>query len=122
MLSLRAHGWICACLFAALIGIAILGNVLEASGMAPPPEEYRQPLMIFYLGLFLAFGLSAIPVIVKTVLRTQERMGNAGAAPVAALIRHQNKIIWGMWILILLGVAIGLPAMIRDGFFTPAPD
>ena len=115
MLSLRAQAWIAAGLFAALIGIAILGNVLQAAGMAPPPEAFRRPLMIFYFALFLAFGLSTIPVIVKTVLRAQER--NAGVAPIAALIRHQNKIIWGMWVLAVLGIAVALPAMVKDGFF-----
>jgi hypothetical protein len=35
ILSLRAHAIICACLFAALIGFAILGNVLQTAGMKP---------------------------------------------------------------------------------------
>lgn len=117
MLSLRAHAWTCAGLFAALIGIAILGNVLEAAGAAPPPRAYQLPFMIAYLTLFLAFVLSAIPVIVKTVLRAQA--GNAHVEPIAALIRQQDRIIWVLWILILLGLAVALPAIIADGFFTP---
>lgn len=117
MLSLRAHAWICAGLFVALIGIPIVGNTLQAMGIAPPPRAAQLPIMIGYLALFVAFGLSTVPVIVKTVLRTQERLGNAGAAPVAALIRHQNRIIWALWLLILLGIAIAVPAMIADGFF-----
>jgi hypothetical protein len=56
--------------------------------------------------------MSAIPVMVMTVLRAQARQGRA-----AGLIRRQNAIIWTMWILILLGIAIALPAMIADGFF-----
>lgn len=112
MLSLRAHAWICAGLFAALIGIAVLGNALQAAGMAPPPRAAMLPLMVFYLTLFLAFGLSAIPVMVMVVLR-----GQADSPVARAMIRRQNAIIWTLWILIMLGVAVALPAMIADGFF-----
>jgi len=112
MLSLRAHAWICAALFAALILVPIAGNIAQASGMAPPPRSVQLPFMIGYLFLFVAAGLSAIPVMVMTVLRAQ-----AGKEQAAFLIRRQNAIIWTIWILILLGIAIALPAMIADGFF-----
>lgn len=116
MLSLRAHAHICAGLFAALILVPVTGNLVLAMGTAPPSRAWQMPFMIAYLTLFLAFGLSAIPVIVKTVLRAQE--GKAAAAP---LIRNQNRIIWAMWLLILAGTAVALPAMIQDGFFSPQP-
>jgi uncharacterized membrane protein YGL010W len=112
MLGLRAHAWICAGLFAALIGIPILGNTLAMAGVAPPPRASQLPLMVFYLTLFLAFGLSTVPVIVMTVLRVQ-----AGNPAAAGLIRRQNAIIWTLWILIVLGAAIAAPAMIAGGFF-----
>ena len=112
MLGLRAHAWICAGLFAALIGIPILGNTLQMFGVNPPPRGVQLPLMVFYLTLFFAFGLSTIPVIVMTVLRAQ---ANNPAA--AGLIRRRNAIIWTLWILIVLGTAIAVPAMIADGFF-----
>jgi uncharacterized membrane protein YGL010W len=107
MLSLRAHAVICAVLFVLLIGIPIVGNLLEASGttMAGAPLLAFQ---IFYFTLFLAFGLSAIPVMVMIVLRAQ-------GAP--SLVRHQNAIIWTLWVLILAGTAVALPTMIHDGFF-----
>ncbi len=113
MLGLRAHGWISAGLFAAVIGIAVLGNVLEAMGVAPPPPAFRLPFLTAYLILVLAFVLSLVPVIVKTVLGAQD----AGA--VAVLVRHQDRIVWALWLLILLGLAIALPAMIANGFFAP---
>ena len=47
MLSLRAHAWICCGLFAALFLIPIVGNVLQASGVAPPPRSVQLPFMIF---------------------------------------------------------------------------
>jgi len=117
MFSLRTHAIICGVLFALLIGIPILGNVLQAAGTAPPPAGFRLAFMIGYMILFLAFGLSAIPVMVMSVLKGQAKIGDG--APFEGLVRHQNKIIWAMWILILAGTAVALPTMIQSGFFTP---
>lgn len=114
MLSFRAHAIICAILFALLIGIPIVGNVLQASGVTPPLGGPLLAFQIFYFALFLAFGLSAIPVIVMIVLRGQR---GVEAAPIAAMVRNQNVIIWTLWILILAGAAIAIPAAIHDGFF-----
>jgi uncharacterized membrane protein YGL010W len=115
MLSLRAHAIICASLFAALIGIPLVGNLAMATGTSPPPHAWQLPLMVFYLTLFLAFGLSAVPVMVMTVIRAQ-----SGAIP--ALVRYQSRIVWILWLLILAGIAVALPAMIAGGFFNPPPE
>ena len=117
MLSFRSHVIICAVLFALLFGIPIAGNIVQATSTTTVPRAAQLPFMIGYMILFLAFGLSAIPVMVMAVLRGQAKIGDG--APFAPLVRHQNKIIWAMWILILAGTAIALPAMIQSGFFTP---
>jgi hypothetical protein len=118
MFSLRTHAIICGALFALLIGIPMLGNALQAAGMRPPSGRYQLAFMIFYFGLFLAFGLSAIPVMVKAVLRGQAKIGDG--APFEGLVRHQDKIIWAMWILILAGIVVAIPAAIRGGLFDSA--
>jgi hypothetical protein len=117
MLSFRTHVIICIALFAALFGIPIIGNIVQAMSTATVPHAAQLPFMIGYMVLFLAFGLSAIPVIVMAVLRGQAKIGDG--APFAPLVRNQNKIIWAMWILILAGTMVALPAMIQSGFFTP---
>ena len=117
MFSLRTHVVICAVLFALLFGIPIIGNIVQATTTATAPKALQLPFMIGYMILFLAFGLSAIPVMVMSVLRGQAKIGDG--APFAPLVRHQNKIIWAMWILILAGTAVALPTMIQSGFFTP---
>jgi len=117
MFSLRTHVIICACLFAALFGIPIVGNIVQAMSTATVPHVLQLPFMIGYMTLFLAFGLSTIPVMVMSVLRGQAKIGDG--APFAPLVRNQNKIIWAMWILIIAGATIALPAMIQSGFFTP---
>jgi uncharacterized membrane protein YGL010W len=85
--------------------------------VTPPPGGPLLAFQIFYFALFLAFGLSAIPVIVMIVLRGQR---GVAAAPIAAMVRNQKIIIWTMWILILAGAAIAIPAAVHDGFFDQA--
>lgn len=121
MFSLRTHAFITGGLFAALVIIAIAGNAFAPNGLEATPGFLTRAFQIFYLTLFGAFGLSTIPLIVKTVLRSQERLGNQDKAPVAAAIKHQNRIIWVMMGLMLLGAAIAIPAMILDGGFDSTP-
>jgi hypothetical protein len=71
--------------------------------------------------LFVAFGLSTIPVMVKTVLGVQAKRGTAQQAPVAAAIRHQNAIIWVLMGLIVAGSVVAIPAMILGGGLDSAP-
>jgi hypothetical protein len=121
MLSLRAHVIICVSLFAALIGLAIIGTVLQRMGVGPPTGSIRYVALGLYFGLFVAFGLSAIPVIVKLVLSAQVRVGNQDVAAVAAAIRHQNTIIWSLMGVIAAGLVIAIPAAIAGGMFGDGP-
>ena len=92
MLSLRAHAVICAILFVLLIGIPIAVNLVQAPGTTIAVGAPLLAFQVFYFTLFLAFGLSAIPVMVMIVLRAQGE---------PSLVRHQNAVIWTLWVLIL---------------------
>lgn len=119
--SLRTHLIICGALFGALIGIAILGNLLERSGVAPPSGAARYIALGLYFLLFIAFGMSAIPVMVKLVLGAQVQVGNQEVGAVAAALRRQNTIIWSLWGVMLAGIVIAVPAAIFGGMFGDAP-
>jgi hypothetical protein len=121
MFTLRTHAIICGALFAALIGIAILGNVAERAGMTPPSGTARLVAVAGYFALFVAFGLSTIPVIVKLVLLGQVQGGNQDVAAVAAVIRRENVIIWTLWGLMVAGVVVAVPAAVVGGMFGDAP-
>jgi hypothetical protein len=121
MFTLRTHIAICGALFASLIGVALLGNLLQRAGIGPPTGTVRNLAVALYFVLFVAFGLSAIPVIVKLVLSAQVRAGNQDTAAVAAAIRHQNSIIWSLWGLTLAGLVVAVPAAIFGGIFGDAP-
>ncbi len=114
MFSLRMHLLISAALLALLIAVPIVGSMF-APGGAETLGAAKPFVQGFYVALFVAFGLSVVPVIVKTVLGAQVRLGNQDKAVVAAAIRRQNVIIWIMLGLMLAGAAIAIPAMILDG-------
>ena len=117
MFTLRTHSIICGALLAALIAIGVVGNVLESAGVAPLSGASRYVALILFFGLFIAFGLSAIPVMVMLVLRAQVNAGNQDVPAIAAVIRQQNVIIWSLWALIVAGLCVAIPAMILGGAF-----
>ena len=114
MLSLRAHTLICLGLLAALIGVALGGNGLAASGLIKDPDAIRLPGLILIFGLFLAFGFSAVPVMVLNVLKPR-----GGGPPDKGLATAHKVIVWAMWALMAAGLVVALPAMVKDGFFSP---
>lgn len=117
MLSLRSHVILCLSLFAGVIGIAIVGNILQAAGVPPPTGLARIALMTLFFGIFFAFVLSIVPVMVKLVLGAQRQIGNENIPVVQALLKRERTIIFVIWGLMLAGTAIAIPAMILDGAF-----
>jgi len=118
MLSLRAHAIICASLFAVLIGIALLGNALQASGIIRGLGPFKTPFLIFIFVLFIATGFSAIPVMVKLVLGFQRTVGNENIPAVAAALRAEKWIVFGIWGLLAAGVVVAVPAAVQGGLFS----
>jgi hypothetical protein len=119
MYSLRVHVWIFLGLLAAVILLGMAGNLLAAEGFQPMLERIQLPLRILFFGLVLALAFSFIPVMVKLVIGFQVK-ANAELPVVKAVAAQQNKIIWGFWILLALGLALALPAAIQDDFFGSA--
>ncbi|MBV9556556.1 MAG: hypothetical protein JO254_05720 [Pseudolabrys sp.] len=121
MLSLRAHAWIAGGLFAAIIAFAIIGNVLHDAGLLRDGSVAQRIAMIVFFALFLGFGYSAIPLMVKLVLHGQGAIGNADVALVRAAIRRERTIVFAFWGLITLGLLAAIPAAIMGGVFDIAP-
>jgi hypothetical protein len=119
MLSFRVHLTILIAVFGAMIGIAILGNVLAAAGIIHDLGAWKLPMLILIFGLFLASGFAAVPVIVMSVLGFQRKIGNESVPIVASVLKSEKIIIYVLWALMLAGVVIGLPAAIHGGLFNP---
>jgi len=121
MLSLRAHAWIAGGLFAGIVAFAIVGNVLHDAGVLRDGCMAQRAAMVVFFGLFLGFGYAAIPLMVKLVLRGQTAFGNADVSLVRAAMARERTIIFVLWGLITLGLAIAVPAAIMGGMFDVAP-
>jgi hypothetical protein len=107
VLSLRAHIVICASLFAALVLTVPVAGVLHATGVIKDPAAHRLPAAIILGVLFLAFGFSAVPVMVKLVMAAQPAASRSAGA--------EKVIIWVIWGLMAAGMVIAIPAAIADG-------
>lgn len=117
MFSLRTHAIIFGALLALVIGIAILGNVLEAAGTLPTSRTFQLAMQVTFFSLVIALALAAIPTMVKAVIAAQIKVGNADQPFIKAVIEHQNNIIVVMWLIMIFGIAIAIPTAIEDGLF-----
>jgi hypothetical protein len=117
MVSLRAHALITGALFAALIVLGWVGNLIEALDLLPRGPGIRLLSVAVFLALSIALAFSVIPLTVQLVLGFQVRLGNANRPVIRALIARQRVIVFVLWSLIALGLAIAIPAAILDGAF-----
>jgi arginine exporter protein ArgO len=117
MLSLRAHALITGGLFAALVVLGWVGNLLEATDLIPPGPGVRLASLVVFFGLSVALMFSAIPLMVQLVLGFQVRLGNTNVPVIRRLIARERVIVFVLWGLIALGLLIAIPAAIRDGAF-----
>jgi hypothetical protein len=117
MLSLRAHAILCGALFAAIVIMAAVGNALAGSSLIRDPAAFRLPAMVLFFTLFVAFGFSTVPVMVKLVLHAQRAIGNESQPLVKALAARERVVIWILWGLMAAGLALAVPAAIAAGAF-----
>jgi hypothetical protein len=121
MFSLKTHAIITGGLFAAIVVMAMIGNVLHDSGYLPDSSAAQLIAKLIFFTLFLAFGFSCIPLMVKLVLAGQTTIGNADVGIVRHVAAHETHIDIVFWLLLGLGLAIAIPAAIQDGFFDSEP-
>jgi hypothetical protein len=117
MFSLKIHAIITSGLFAAIVVLAVLGNVLHDAGYLADSSATQMAARIIFFSLFLAFGFSCIPLMVKLVVAGQVSIGNGDVGLVRLVAAHQTGVIVTLWVLIALGLLIAIPAAIVNGFF-----
>lgn len=105
-------------LFAAIVLAVVAGDVLIASGAVRNTTAFETPAKIFFFALFVAFGFSLVPLMVAFVLGGLDLIGKGlKVQPFRPLIARPWWIVWPIWTLMALGMAVALPAAIRAGFF-----
>lgn len=118
MFSLKTHAIISGAFFAALILFAILGNVVTGGRPLKDPALMLGAKVLIF-GLFLAFGFSLIPLMLKIFLAAQVKIGNGEVGIIKTLASHQTAAVWIIWGLFIAGMAVAIPAAINDDFFGP---
>jgi hypothetical protein len=121
MFSLRTHTIILGAIFALVIGLAILGNILEAEGVVVSSPAVLRVMQVVFFGLVVALALAAVPVMVKSVIAAQIVAGNAEVPLIKLVNENQTRIIVAMWALMIAGLAVAIPAAIEDGAFDAEP-
>ena len=117
MLPFRTHVILCASLFGALLVLGWGGNILQGTGVIRDVGAWRIPMLVLMIGLVIAFAYSFIPVMVMMVLGFQKTIGNQNVPVVAAVLKQENTIIFGIWALMTAGLVIAIPAAIPNGAF-----
>lgn len=118
MLPFNTHLKIAAWLFGALLVLGWGGSILQGTGIIRDAGPLRIPIMVLMLGLVVAFAYSLIPVMVMLVLGFQKHIGNENVPAVAAALKQQRMIIYGLWALMTSGLVIAVPAAIYFGAFS----
>lgn len=75
-------------------------------------------MLIAFFVLFVVFAFGSIPLFIKLFVLLATRVGLGAHPVVKKLTGHFWAAVWAFWILYAAGLAIALPTMIRDGFFS----
>lgn len=83
--------------------------------------EARPGMFVMVAGLLFVALLAAalVPLMVKIVVDAQLRIGNGDVPIVRFFDAHRWHVTYAFWALFAAGLAVAMPAMIRDGFFAP---
>lgn len=101
----------------AIVAAAAAGNAIQSAGVVRDPGALETPVKIGFFTLVVLLAFSAIPLIVNAVLAVQTALGNGDVPPIKAAIAHSNAIVGILWLLMAAGLAVALPAAVRQGFF-----
>ncbi len=117
MNGVRTPALVAGGILALLILAVMIGDAIEAAGVVKDPSALQTPAKIVFFALFVAFGFSLIPLMVRLVLGFQVLIGNKNVAPVRIAVARSNWIVGIIWALMAAGLATALPAAIGQGFF-----
>ena len=111
-------------IFASVFGLiilsAVIGNILESKGMLTVEaigSKGVTAVKIFYFVLFCIMGFSIVPLVIRLFISLQTRIGNAEFFLVRFLQGHEQSVVFGVWIVFIIGLCFAVPAGIKDGFF-----
>jgi len=111
-MSIKIYVIILASCFALLIGWAVVGGMIESSGVKVDPITIQ--VMAFIL--FLAIGFAIVPVMIRLFIRGQIKIGNGDRAVIKFLQAREQKVVYCIWGFYALGLIYLLPVIKEDLF------
>ncbi|MDD2320916.1 MAG: hypothetical protein PHO83_12805 [Geobacteraceae bacterium] len=97
---------------------AIIGTILESNGtLGSLDSKTISAIKIFYFTLFCVLVFSLIPLLTRYFISLQTKIGNADSFIIQWFQAHEKGVVYGFWILCLLGLGMAVPAAIKAGFF-----
>lgn len=102
--------------FGLMVVSAIIGNVIGSMGIVTRENLGRSgtvAVLSFYFVLFCVLAYSLVPVLLKTFLTLQVRIGNGGHRVIMWLLGHERAVVYGVWGLFSAGLLTAF-ALARD--------
>ncbi|MDD4358035.1 MAG: hypothetical protein PHN98_12400 [Smithellaceae bacterium] len=111
-MSIKIYVIILASCFALLIGWAVVGGMLESSGIKIDPMTIE----VIAFTLFLVIGFAIVPIMIRLFIRGQIKIGNGDRAVIKFLQAHEQKVVYCIWGFYAFGLIYLLPVIKNDLF------
>jgi hypothetical protein len=102
--------------FGLIVLSAVIGNVLESMGVLTRESIGRRGtfiVLLFYFALFCILAFSLVPVLLKTFILMQIRIGNGELGLIRWVRGHEQAVVYGVWVLFGAGLLIAF-TLARD--------
>ncbi len=119
MLSTRTWALAFGAALATTILLAFVGRFLGGERMFEERPALELPAKVVVFTLFLVMGFSGLALMLRLFVAGQRKIGNEAHPLVRLLAEHDTAVMLGFFALCVAGLALAIPAAIKDGFFGP---
>lgn len=105
--------------FGLLILGSIAGSILQSTLKLTTDQlgpGWVRVIKLTCLALFGVIGFSLVPVALNWFVAMQVKIGNGELVVIRWLSAHLRQVVYAVWGLFAVGLAIAIPAAIRGGF------
>lgn len=106
--------------FAAILGLAAVGNVLQSRGVQNTPA-ISTAFKLTAFSLFLVLAYTLVALLLHVFIVAQDRIGNGNVGMVVFLRTHEIGVDIGVWSMFTLGLLIALPVLWTQFFSFSGP-
>jgi hypothetical protein len=101
-----------------LLLFACFRNFIFEKQIAEWSQKNEAVVKAFVVAIFVVCGAVLVPVFLKLFINLQVSIGNGDQPLVKLLRQHSMKLIYTVWIIFGVGLAIALPVMIKNSYST----